>query len=1524
MKCKFLISFLVFLWAFAQSPSLFGQIIAQEDFDEPDGSTVGTMSDGSTWVASPPGECDVNFGIFYVNNGSFEIQDVEGFNCCSCSGGAGAGNCGDNQNILLFEDIDISNVCGNIRITSEWLDEGNMECEPGGPFLTCEGGHDQLVAEYSVDNGPFVQFGYYCGNTLQQAANSGFVISGNSLDIRFSGGNQAQSEKYTIVDVVVEADGGGASPTGTLTGTANLCPGACEDVTWDISGGTAPYNLVFEVSSGPFSLTQGLPGLPNMGSLTVCYDENGVIPSFDVGTNTLNLVDGFGTSFLLELLSITDDNDCMSVLTGQEINITLGESPSINSIPAITVCGEMGMPVIIDLSDYDAAIGSGQTVIYYSDPALTMEIGPMYQITGSTTIYAVVSTSGTCISDPIAIDIIFQPAPSIDDPGPIIECGQYTLPVITGVGLTSTVSYWTGQGQTGTPIAEGTVIAADIILYIYDEGAGCPSEVTFSINILPEPEIDQPNNVIACGAYILPPITGNNLSGFESYYTQPNQGGTAYAAGAEITTNTVLYIYDNLDGCPAEVFFVVEITDGPEIMMPDTLSACNSIVLPSISGEGLTSDVSYFTGQNGTGDEFSPGTEIDNDIVLYAYDGTTDCFDETLIQVIVPQGPILNQPEDVTVCDYFVLEEIEGDNLQDPFYVDVAGESYFAGDSIFVSVTECCITDSLLGQGVVPDCSSTLCFSITIMTDPIAGEDVAFNDCGGSVVDLLDVQGADADTGGIFIDTSSTGALSGSTLDVGLINGSSFSVFYEVENMCGLDTSVYTVNITDNADAGNNTSSSVCSGEDLTLVDFINQADPGGVFFNTESNMEVTDFNSDEIVAAGGSLLFYYIVGAGGTCDPDTADINFTVVTSPTLDLPSDETLCSGYELPEIMGTNLSGTENYNTMLDGSGTIYQPGDTLDNSSTLYVQSGVGSCATIDSFEITILEPQTTLISETICNDDTLNVNGIAYWFENDFGIQELTTEEGCDSLVEIQLTFFETDTNFINEQICWGGSFTFFGVTLDKDKPSTQVVIPLADKNNCDSVIFVTITFDDPITRNIDQSLCENDSILINGVFYSASNPSGIDTVEVFESCDTILNINVTFDEDIVVLVDDVLCEDESVMIGNEVFDIMNPSGEVTVEGTAGCDSMITVDLTFFEVPMGLLTGEFCSTEIIDTLGEVFSIDNPEMEVVLEGASAQNCDSTVLVSFDFILVDEGMYTEEICEGTSVEVFGVEFDEAYPAGQVTVQSALGCDSLINVLITFSTVSSDFELNPVDCETEIGYFIFQDFSILGTDYFYSLDNGSQESISIGDTIFDINPGEHSIVLSSAEGCSDVVDFSIAVSDNITLNIAEIVVIQEGSYHSVDIQGLGNATITWTPPTNISCTDCPNPTFDPSEDTEYVINVVDDAGCTATDTILIRVEQSFDIYIPNTFTPNEDGINDMFLIFSESDIEYSLTVYDRWGNRVYQGFELVTNDINSGWNGRFSDRAVSQGVYVFVAELMLEDAEMEIRKGTVTLTR
>lgn len=91
----------------------------------------------------------------------------------------------------------------------------------------------------------------------------------------------------------------------------------------------------------------------------------------------------------------------------------------------------------------------------------------------------------------------------------------------------------------------------------------------------------------------------------------------------------------------------------------------------------------------------------------------------------------------------------------------------------------------------------------------------------------------------------------------------------------------------------------------------------------------------------------------------------------------------------------------------------------------------------------------------------------------------------------------------------------------------------------------------------------------------------------------------------------------------------------------------------------------------------------------------------------------------------------------------------------------------------------------------------------------------------------------------------------------------------------------------------------------------------------YVPNAFSPNGDGFNDLFQAFSNCDMQdYQLRVYDRWGNQVYQG-----NDPLEGWNGRYKNKDLSTGIYAWYVEFKVdEDGEERVVKegGDVLLTR
>ncbi|HYC28932.1 MAG TPA: PKD domain-containing protein, partial [Chitinophagaceae bacterium] len=148
----------------------------------------------------------------------------------------------------------------------------------------------------------------------------------------------------------------------------------------------------------------------------------------------------------------------------------------------------------------------------------------------------------------------------------------------------------------------------------------------------------------------------------------------------------------------------------------------------------------------------------------------------------------------------------------------------------------------------------------------------------------------------------------------------------------------------------------------------------------------------------------------------------------------------------------------------------------------------------------------------------------------------------------------------------------------------------------------------------------------------------------------------------------------------------------------------------------------------------------------------------------------------------------------------------------------------------------------------------------------------------------------------------------------------------TWNWTPATNLSCTNCPSPYATPKFTTKYNVAVTDSNGCQANKDITVTVVcNNQNYFIPNTFSPNNDGQNDVFYVRGSS-IEriQSLRIFNRWGQMIFEKKNFAANDISAGWNGTINGRPADQDVYVYVVEIICENATIIPYRGNVALVR
>lgn len=148
-------------------------------------------------------------------------------------------------------------------------------------------------------------------------------------------------------------------------------------------------------------------------------------------------------------------------------------------------------------------------------------------------------------------------------------------------------------------------------------------------------------------------------------------------------------------------------------------------------------------------------------------------------------------------------------------------------------------------------------------------------------------------------------------------------------------------------------------------------------------------------------------------------------------------------------------------------------------------------------------------------------------------------------------------------------------------------------------------------------------------------------------------------------------------------------------------------------------------------------------------------------------------------------------------------------------------------------------------------------------------------------------------------------------------------GVATIQWTADPTLSETQIANPLAWPTRTQTYYVEVADTQGCKKRDSVVVVVLNKpcaeGNIYIPNAFTPNNDGKNDVLYVRGNYLTNLYFAVYDRWGQKVFE-----TKDISKGWGGTFKGARLDPAVFGYYAEGLCPSGEKFFKKGNVTLLR
>ncbi len=180
----------------------------------------------------------------------------------------------------------------------------------------------------------------------------------------------------------------------------------------------------------------------------------------------------------------------------------------------------------------------------------------------------------------------------------------------------------------------------------------------------------------------------------------------------------------------------------------------------------------------------------------------------------------------------------------------------------------------------------------------------------------------------------------------------------------------------------------------------------------------------------------------------------------------------------------------------------------------------------------------------------------------------------------------------------------------------------------------------------------------------------------------------------------------------------------------------------------------------------------------------------------------------------------------------------------------------------------------------------------------------------------GCTDTALASIKVSPRPKGTACCSDTIQMGDTVTIYALDSSAVSVSWSPVSNIACNTCPATKVSPEFTTTYTVVMTDSSGCEVVDSVNIFVEGCSTIWIPDAFTPNGDGLNDVFEPKGVCIVSYSMYIFDRWGELLY----YTPN--GKPWNGMFKNAPVQEDTYVY--KIVEEDGyrKMHTYIGRVTV--
>lgn len=603
----------------------------------------------------------------------------------------------------------------------------------------------------------------------------------------------------------------------------------------------------------------------------------------------------------------------------------------------------------------------------------------------------------------------------------------------------------------------------------------------------------------------------------------------------------------------------------------------------------------------------------------------------------------------------------------------------------------------------------------------------------------------------------------------------------------------------------------------------------------------------------------------------------------------------------------------------------------------------GGCDSIVTTNLTILPPVPRTQNIVICTGASYSINGHTYSSAGTYK-DTLISPTGCDTAVTTNLSLTPPLTYTQNVSICAGKSFSVgpHSYTLSGSYKDT-----LKTSGNCDSIVSTNMTVIAPVNTSQTRKICQGASISVGTHTYSVAGTYK-DTFVSGKGCDSILTTTLIVHPLSFTSLNITLCHGKSYSVGTHTY---NTSGiyKDTLKNSFGCDSIITTNLTIQPYLTSSNTQEICQGGSIHVGIHTYTLAGTYKDTMV---SPRGCDSIVTTNLIVHPIPQVSQSIAICPGTSTTV-GTHTYILAGTYKDTFSSIYGCDSIVTSMISilpYVTASRAYSICAGQSISIYGHdhnangtFLDTLHAVIGCDSVISsiltvvpyptknlgkdtiICHGTSTLLDAGNagSLYQWNTGDttQSIFVSNAGSYTvDVNRENCITSDTIQIDVRPPLFIN-----------LGNDTVLCDKDSLILDASTPNGTYLWQDGSTYPSLVVYKEGHYSVlvrnecDSLTDEIEVDYfdcncEFYIPNAFTPNNDGINDDFGVVNICDSlqSFKLEIYNRWGELLFK-----TNNPIDKWNGFFNNEASQVDDYIYVLYYRRLNKDF-YKKGTVSLVR